>query len=326
MKAEFSRSAIRSWVRGNLTFREVSSDRDELNLRMCPKCGDTGYHVYFNLSRKIGYCHKGECVFGFMNLVEQVHGPGLDLNKIVEILGAESGPVFEEMEDGKSRPDILHDRLHTIEQDALLHSAVPRGFHPFLVSDPVSPEAAYALSRAPATEVFSGLWGTSTDRSLLDRVITIVTDPIGKPVFWQARTIHPHIKPKYLYATKVDTGLSASDVVGRIDTLHATSGAIAVVNEGLYSAISSDIPEQRAVGVCIFGHHISHQQTARLLAADPREVVLIQEPKEPNAKMLHRAMGFVKSGIPVSIIEMPEGDPNSHPELYRKLFRERKAV
>ena len=325
MKAEFSRTAVRSWIRGNLAFKEVSSDRDELNLRMCPKCGDTGYHAFFNLSRKVGYCHKGECVFGFLNLVEQVHGPGIDLNKIVEILGAESGSVFEEIEDGKTRADVLLDRLHTGKRDALLHSAVPRGFHPFLVSDPVSPEAAYVLSRASAAEVFSGLWGTSTDRTLLDRVITIVTDHTGKPIFWQARTIHDHVKPKYLYATKMDTGLSASDIVARIGLVVA-GVSIAVVNEGLYSALASDIPSEQAVGVCVFGHHVSDRQETRILAARPKEVVLIQEPNEPNAKMLHRAMGFVKSGIPVSIIEMPEGDPNSHPELYRKLFRERKAV
>ena len=320
-ECDFSGAAMRAWVVSNLQHRVVSGSLDEVNLRKCPKCDDSKFHTFFNFRKKVGFCHKNECVFSFLEVMQEFYGPNLTLELA-------AGYLQEDFHDfstcrGIDRTEALLEAMTLddtpVGQQLKSH---PDGYVPFK-RDMDHPVLRYALTRnIPPEELYGGDFGfTDVEGVDRNRLIAIIRDGMGEPAGWQARAVMGQ-KPKYLYPPSSVTGTKVSDLVGRIHRCPDV-GSTLVLNEGLFSAIASDLLDHDAYGVCMFGGHMSDTQKSTILQYYPKEVCIIQEPGVGDAKAMHRLVDFVKAGISSSVIKMPEGDPESHPKLYREMFSKR---
>lgn len=325
-QADFSAGAMRRWVTSKLEHKPTS-EWAECNLRKCPKCDDTKFHVYFNFQKKVGWCHKNECVFSFLDLMQEFYGPTLTLEgAVIELYEDYSDFEIEQGIGSIDRADILLEAMTLSGTPVGKELKIePDGYTPLTV-DCVHPVMLYAITRRiPPEELYGGDFGyTDVEGPDKNRLITIIRDSGGDAVGWQARAIMGQ-NPKYLYPPSSVTGSKVSDLVGRIHRCPDAGGKL-VVNEGLFSAIASDLPGKDAYGVCMFGGHMSEAQKSIILSVHPLEVILVQEPGVSDARAMHRMMELCKAGVPVSAIKMPIGDPESHPELYREMFNKRSLL
>jgi len=309
---------MRRWVLANITSKQPGR-APELLIRTCPHCRNSKWHAYFNFEKGKGFCQRNGCKFGIESLMAEVYGPlsyPQAAQKLLDI-------------DGESAFDVVHgdDRVSQL-LEAMKHDTpkvvtknIPDGFVPF-TEGMEHPTLSYILTRnLPKSWIYSGLFGYCTQDHFQNRVITLILDSSGRPAFWQGRSILGE-KPKYLYPPVDMTGANPSLCLFNEYAIKKNSKL--VLCEGVYSAIAACTPE--FTGIAAFASHLSATQKSVIISHAPSELVLVCEPGTSIAKHSHRAIEFIKAGIRTSLLIMPEGDPESHRDLYLELLTQRNPL
>jgi len=307
--------AMRKWVLSHLTSKQPGKG-PELTIRTCPHCRNSKWHAFFNFEKGKGFCHRNGCTFGIESLMAEVYGP-LSLPQAAQkLLEIEGESAFESVEGDDRVSQLLEAMKH--ETPRLIPKTMPDGFTPF-TPDTVHPTHDYIRTRnLPAKWIYSGLFGYGSESS---RVITLILDRSGRPSTWQGRAINGE-QPKYLYPSVDVTGANPSLMLFNECAIKKNSKL--VLCEGVYSAIAATTPE--FIGIASFAYHLSDTQKSSIIAHAPAELVLVCEPKTSIAKHQHRAIEFIKAGIRTSLLIMPEGDPESHRDLYLELLTQRNPL
>lgn len=309
---------MRRWVLANLTSKQQGRT-PEILIRTCPHCRNSKWHAYFNFEKGRGFCQRNGCKFGIESLMAEVYGP-LSLPQAAQkLLDIEGESAFDIVQ-GDDRVSQLLEAMKR-ETPKFIPKNMPDGFVPF-TRDISHPTLDYILTRnLPESWIYSGLFGYCTEERFQHRVITLILDRFGKPALWQGRSIVGE-KPKYLYPSVDVTGANPSLMLFNECAIKKNSKL--VLCEGAYSAIAATTPE--FIGIASFAYHLSDTQKSSIIAHAPAELVLVCEPKTSIAKHQHRAIEFIKAGIRTSLLIMPEGDPESHRDLYLELLTQRNPL
>lgn len=261
----------------------------------CPFCDDERYRFGFNIIRKIGHCFNcGESVGG-QKLVQalgidesQIREPtsfqSLDkilsnssqIDEIVEVPElAQPGPLLTQIRDDDPR----YAQVRNIAFDHL----IARGYIDY-------------LEISERNKLMIGATGTRIE----GRLILPVFEK-NKLVYWQARALYPHQRPKYLNPDKIEQPAGKSNFIFNLDA--ARHCREVVVCEGIFSALS--VGEN---AVAVFGKELSTRQAHKLSTAGIKKIILLFDAGEMSAalKAARRLVGRVS----VKIASLPYGDPN----------------
>jgi DNA primase len=280
-------------------FRETNK-ADELSL-CCPKCSDSKFKLQVNpyvTAHKIQgwcFCYKGWHSFPLQELFRVNH---IDI-KLDESRSKLSG--FEEFQ-AKMR-DIKQEEPKT-SRSKTTPTLPPEAL-------PIIPATSWMAKKCLAylqgrgftesqIEDYGMMYASSGE--YLNRVI-IPTFEFGELQYFQARDITGHSKLKVLNPIQADNALGKSEVLFNFDQARCHSQV--TVCEGWGSAMASGYN-----AVAINGKVASKTQVAKLREHWNDFLVLLDHGAEGEACDL--AIQLMKPGGKVSIILLPDGDPNDY--------------
>jgi DNA primase len=222
----------------------------------CPFCGDTKKHLYISTVKPVAHCFKCEWRGSWLYLVKEA----ADLDSYAEAAQHLTHPLG--LADYETVADRLSRRASTAAHDSGIHVRMPEWFVPFSL-DSTSQYArmilTYALRRVTVDDVFYYGMGYCSDHSHVAAWRLII--PIERG-FWTARSIMPHVTPKYLTPE-----FSKRDRL--FNPIALTLGGTLYVAEGVFSGIALG-----KSATAVLGKSATDEQAERLAQAKAKRIVV----------------------------------------------------
>lgn len=296
---------------------------DNLQLRVCPACGDERWRVYMHREKKLGVCFHADCRKRF-NLFSFARAH----------LNADSGGTIRHFEDYTSRvlhmppkPKLVRPEVRLegeLELPANVALPTPAGeTHPYLTGRSILPatQAAFGMRWCESgTWLYEDVDGTPKRMWFGGRILLPVSDLDGKVHTFVGRDATGAAQLRYLFPPRLPSAaryLYGSELAGDAEHL--------IIGEGPFDAIAihqalahSDFRDCAALGS--FGLSIGHGDQAgddqlgrliRLRHGKARRVTMLWD-GETNAlnHALDAAELLARHGLPTSIGLLPKGtDP-----------------
>ena len=287
----------------------IVSDRivvagDEVTLNCShPDCPNPTNHLYFNIKKGIGFCHRCQSVTTIQGLIR--HYTGVSWKEADNIVKGR----------GVHKAKNLMDRLNSIislpdVDQEVTQISLPEGFISFS-SDLY--EFPYLEKRGIPYEMASELgmgfcdYGRWKDRLIIPVyedfelkgfVGRSIYDPpkelskAGEKVWARFNSYKKILNPK---------GFSSSRLIYNYDNIEDKI----IITEGIFDAISV-FP----YGVALFGKHMSTYQQSKILLKKPKQIYVMLD-SDAKADALAIAESLSMSGIDTFMVSLPDGDPGS---------------
>lgn len=280
---------------------------DEITLDCSdPNCPNPKNHLYFNVEKGIGFCHRCQSVTTIQALIR--YYTGVSWNEADNIV---KGRGVHKVKNLKRRFETLKTskELNTSPSEIVL----PPEFIPFSSGSYTFP---YLDKRGISYEIAQNLgMGFCPEGKWKNRLIIPVYqdlelkgflgrsifDPpssfsaIGQKVWARFNNYKKILNPK---------GFSASRLIYNYDKIEEKI----IITEGVFDAI-----RVYPYGVALFGKHMSKQQQALILRKRPKKVyVMLDSDAVQDAQKISSMLASM--GLNVYCVELPYGDPGSLPK------------
>lgn len=304
------------------TYRVASgASGAQINVRECPRCGDTRYKVYINRETGLGncwVCPPGNNTFNKYSLAQA-------------LFRTDKRQTFQKLESLEtnarwSATPAIHQEQRNIELRPPDSIPLPyQGMMPrYLIERGITPQiASYFEVRYCQDGVFEDATGRRLDFS--QRVIFPIRDVSGKLVSFQGRDVTNQSRMKYLFPP----GFSVS---GRVlyNAHNATQADVLIVTEGVFDCMAVkqallEVGWSHIEPIASFGKHFAINRTKY---SDQLDVLLtlrrwfgIEDiwfawDGTPDAQIsaVKSMQKLRKAGFKTKLISLPAGsDPNEIP-------------